>query len=57
MIIDGSNDARTDQINKADGDRMNDAEKHTTTSMVLIEKKVPLSLHRFKDFNAPVPNL
>ena len=56
MSSEGSNDARTDETNEADGERKNVKEDHTTASMVLIEKKIPLALRRLKDFNAPVLN-
>ena len=56
MFSDDSNDARTDETNKADGDHNNIEEEHTTAPMVLIKKKVPLALRRLKDFNAPGPN-
>ena len=56
MFSDDSNDARTDEKNKADWDHNNVEEEHTTAPMVAIEKKVPLALHRLKDFNAPITN-
>ena len=51
-----SDDSRTDETNKADGDHNNIEDEHTTAPMVLIKKKVPLALRRLKDFNAPGPN-
>ena len=56
MISDNSNEARTDETNEADGEHNNVKEEHTTAPMVRIEKKVPLTLHRLKDFNAQVTN-
>ena len=45
MFSDNSNAARTDETNNADG--------YNSAPMVSIKKKVQLSLHRIKDFNAP----
>ena len=56
MFSDYSNDARTNETNEADGDHKNVEEEQTTDSMVPIKKKVPLTLRRFKDYNAPGPN-
>ena len=56
MFSDNSNEARTDETNEADGEHNNVKEEHTTAPMVRIENKVPLTLHRLKDFNAQVTN-
>ena len=56
MFSDDSNDARINETNEANGDHKNVEEEHTTAPMVPIKKKVPLTLCRLKDFNAPGPN-
>ena len=49
IFSDDSNDARTDEKNKADENHKHIEEKHTTAPMVPIKKNVPLALIRLID--------